>query len=82
MYNGWIKRVKILDRTDALPQVLSCHFLIKSALLLEQTVYLSFGTELKNKVKVFIVFIVVMKLQNMVMVQLVHYFNLKFNLLH
>ena len=64
----------------ALPKILRSNLFIKSPLFLEQRIYLPLGTELKNKVKVVIVFIMIIKLKNMIMVQLVHDFYFKFDL--
>ena len=74
--------MKVLHGCNALSQILGSKFLAKTTLLLKQRIDLTLGTVLQNKVKIIIVFIVIIQLQDMVVIQLVHYFDLKLYLLH
>jgi len=74
--------VKILHGSDALTKILSCDFFTKSTLLLQHRVDLPLCAILQDEVKVIIVLVVVVQLQNVVVVQLVHDLHLQLYLLH
>ena len=56
--------------------------LCKSTFSLKHGVYLSFRSKFENEVKGVIIFVVVVELDNVFVVQLVHNFDLKFDLFH
>ena len=74
--DGWVERVKILHRCDALTKVLRGNFLAKAPLFFKQGVDLALRTVLQNQVKVVIILIMIVQLKNMIMIQLVHDFDL------
>jgi len=80
--NGRVERVKITTRGNAFPKILSGHLFAKPALLLEHGVNLPLGTVLQYEVKVVVVLVVVVQLENVVVVQLVHDLDLQLDLLH
>ena len=76
MNDRWIERVKVLHRCDALTQVLRGNFLAKASLFFEQGIDLALRTILQYKVKVVIILIMIVQLQNVIVIQFVHDFDL------
>ena len=74
--------VKIFNGSNDFPKILGCHALRESTLPLKHCVYLAFRSELKDKVKRVIVLIVVIKLDNVLVVELVHDFDFELNLFY
>lgn len=73
--------MQILNGSNAFTEILRGNFLTKAAFLFEERIYLALGTILQYKVKVVVVLVMIIELKNMVVIQLVHYFNFQLNLL-
>jgi len=74
--------MEILASAYYFSEELSSLFLIQTAFFLKNRIELSSCTVLKNEVKVVIILIVIMKLNDVLMIEIVHDFNLKFDLLN
>jgi len=67
--------VKILNRCDTFSKILSSNLLAKSTFLFEHGVYLTLCTVLKDKVKIVVILVVIVQLENMTVIKLVHNFD-------
>jgi len=74
--------VKILASRYNFPQVLGTHALTKSTFLLQQRIDLALRCVFQYQIEAFIIFVVVIEFHYVGVVQLVHNFNLKLDLLH
>ena len=72
--------MKILDGCYAFSKILSSDLLTKSPFLFKHRINLSLCAVLKDKVKIIIVLVVIVKLQNVTVIKLIHYFDFQFYL--
>ena len=77
-----VQGVKIIYSRYALSEILSRGLFVKSPLLFEKGVDLALGAVLQDKIEVVVVFVVVVKLQDMVVIKLVHDLDFKLDLLN
>jgi len=82
MNDGWLHRVQVHTRRNHFAKILRGNSLRESSLSLQQTVDLAFGRELKDEVEGLVVFVMVVKLHNVLLVKLVHDLDLQLDLLN
>jgi hypothetical protein len=74
--------MQILDCTHYLSQVLGAKPFIQSSLPFKHRIQLPLGTILQNQIKVVIVLIMIIQLDDMIMIQVVHDLDFELDLLN
>ena len=74
--------MKILDSCYAFSKILCSDLLAEPAFFFEHRIDLTFGTILKNEVEIVVILIMIVQFKDVIVIKLVHYFNLQLYLLN